>query len=86
MAYYNGYYYKRSFKGFFTYLFLAVMVVIIVAAIPTKEDFTHNNNQGRTGSGQTENKTNNKNKSLGQKDPAQYEEQNYYEWTNPAEF
>ena len=81
MAYYNGYYYKRSFKGFFTYLFLAVMVVIIVAAIPTKEDFTHNNNQG-----QAENKTKNNNKSLGQKDPAQYEEQNYHEWSNPAEF
>ena len=80
MAYYNGYYYKRSFKGFFTYLFLAVMVIIIIAAIPTKEDLAHNNNQG-----QTENKTNN-NKSLGQKDPAQYEEQNYHEWTNPAEF
>lgn len=86
MAYYNGCYYKRSFKGFFTYLFLAVMVVIIVAAIPTKEDFTHNNNQGQTGNSQTENKTNNKNKSLGQKDPAQYEEQNYHEWSNPAEF
>lgn len=80
MAYYNGYYYKRSFKGFFTYLFLAVMVVIIVAAIPTKENLAHNNNQG-----QTENKTNN-NKSLGQKDPAQYEEQDYHEWSNPAEF
>ena len=86
MAYYNGYYYKRSFKGFFTYLFLAVMVVIIVAAIPTREDLAHNNNQGQTGNSQTENKTNNKNKSLGQKDPAQYEEQNYHEWTNPAEF
>ena len=83
MAYYNGYYYKRSFRGFFTYLFLAMMVVIIVAAIPTREDFTHNN---RTGSGQTENKTKNKNKPLGQKDPAQYEEQNYHGWTNPAEF
>lgn len=83
MAYYNGYYYKRSFKGFFIYLFLAVTVIIIVAAIPTKEDLTHNNNQGN----QTEtNKTNNKNKSLGQKDPAQYEEQNYHEWSNPAEF
>lgn len=82
MAYYNGYYYKRSFKGFFTYLFLAVMVVIIVAAIPTKEDFTHNNNQSN---GQVENRTNN-NKSLGQKDPAQYEEQDYHEWSNPAEF
>lgn len=86
MAYYNGYYYKRSFKGFFTYLFLAVMVVIIVAAIPTKEDLAHNNNQGQTGNSQTENKTNNKNKSLGQKDPAQYEEQDYHEWSNPAEF
>lgn len=81
MAYYNGYYYKRSFKGFFTYLFLAVMVVIIVAVIPTKEDLAHNNNQG-----QAENKTKNNNKPLGQKDPAQYEEQNYHEWTNPAEF
>lgn len=81
MAYYNGYYYKRSFRGFFTCLFLAMMVVIIVAAIPTREDFTHNN---RTGSGQTENKKNNK--PLGQKDPAQYEEQDYHEWSNPAEF
>jgi len=36
MAYYNGYYYKRSFKGFFIYLFLAAMVVLIVAAIPTR--------------------------------------------------
>lgn len=84
MAYYNSYYYRKNFgKGFFMYLFLAVMVVIIVAAIPTGEDFTRGSSQTN---GQTEiNKTNN-NKSLGQKDPSQYEEENYREWTNPAEF
>lgn len=84
MAYLNKNYLKRNFtKGLFMYLSLAVMVVIIVAAIPTREDFTRGSSQTN---GQTEiNKTNN-NKTLGQKDPAQYEEQNYHEWTNPAEF
>lgn len=82
MAYYNSYYYKKNFgKGFPIYLFLAVVAVIIIAAVPTKEDFAHQ------GSGQTESKTeNNNNKTLGQKDPARYEEQNYHEWSNPAEF
>ena len=82
MAYYNSYYYRKNFgKGFFIYLFLAVMVVIIIAAIPTREDFTNN----KQDNSQIENKINN-NKSLGQKDPAQYEEQDYHEWSNPAEF
>lgn len=82
MAYLSSRYTKKYFsKGFFMYLFLAVMVVIIIVAIPTREDFIRGSGQNN---GQTE--TNNNNKSLGKKDPAQYEEENYHEWTNPAEF
>lgn len=85
MAYYKTRTIKKNArKGLFIYLFLAAMVVLIVAAIPTREDFTRTSDQGN---GQTTNNNNSdNNKSLGKRDPFQYEEENYHEWSSPTEF